>query len=79
MNLNFCKVTSPVEGIVGIAKAQVGDLVGTAVTSCSPTISTLDPVKILFPVSEADYLAASKRIQETLSKPLDERPESPLN
>ena len=25
LNLNFCKVTAPVDGIVGIAKAQVGD------------------------------------------------------
>ena len=39
------------------------------------SVSTLDPVKILFPVSEADYLAASQRIQETMSKPLDQRPE----
>lgn len=76
LNLNFCKVTAPVEGIVGIAKAQVGDLVGTGSAVVLTSISTLDPAKILFPVSEADYLAANQRVQETLTKPLDQRPES---
>ena len=76
LNLNFCHVTSPVEGIAGLAKAQVGDLVGTGVNIVLTTVSTLDPAKILFPVSEADYLAANRRVQESLNKPLDERPES---
>src|SRR6516225_7422248 len=29
LNLNYCTVTAPVEGIAGLAQAQVGDLVGT--------------------------------------------------
>ena len=74
LNLNFCKVTSPVEGIAGIAQAQVGDLVGTANSAVLTQVSTLDPMKIIFPISEVDYLAASKRVQETMSKPLDQRP-----
>ena len=76
LNLNFCKVLAPVEGIAGIAKAQVGDLVGTGSNVVLTSISTLDPAKILFPVSEADYLAANQRVQETLSEPVDQRPES---
>jgi RND family efflux transporter MFP subunit len=76
LNLNFCKVTSPVEGIAGIAKAQVGDLVGTGSNVILTSVSTLDPAKIVCPISETDYLTANQRIQETLSKPLDQRPES---
>ena len=76
LNLNFCKITSPVEGIAGLAKAQVGDLVGSGGNTVLTSVSTLDPAKILFPVSEADYLAANKRAQEILSKPLDQRDES---
>jgi membrane fusion protein (multidrug efflux system) len=76
LNLNFCKVTAPVDGIVGIAKAQVGDLVGTGNNVVLTSISTLDPAKVVFPVSEAEYLGASKRVQETLNKPFAERPES---
>ena len=75
LNLNFCKVTAPVEGIAGIAKAQVGDLVGTGSNVILTSISTLDPAKILFPVGETDYLTAHARIQEALNMSLDQRPE----
>jgi membrane fusion protein, multidrug efflux system len=75
LNLNFCKVMSPVEGIAGIARAQVGDLVGTANSTVLTSVSTLDPIKILFPVSEAEYLAAANRIQESLATPVDQRKE----
>jgi len=76
LNLNFCKVTSPVDGIAGIAQAQVGDLVGTANSLVLTSVSTLDPIKVIFPVSESDYLEAIARVQETMSKPLDQRAES---
>src|SRR6201999_4004509 len=75
-NLNFCHVTSPVEGIAGIAKAQVGDLVGTGNNMVLTSVSTLDPAKILFPISEADYLIANKRLQDAMDKPLDQRPKA---
>lgn len=76
INLNYCKIISPVDGIAGNAQAQVGDLVGTASATVLTTVSTLDPVKIIFPVSENDYLNASKRVMETLAKPFEDRPES---
>jgi RND family efflux transporter MFP subunit len=76
LNLNFCKVTAPVDGIVGLAKAQVGDLVGSGNNVTLTYISALDPVKVTFPISESDYLAASQRVQETMSKPFEQRPES---
>ena len=76
LNVEFCKITSPVPGIAGNAKAQVGDLVGATGGSVLTTVSTLDPAKLIFPVSESDYLAAVTRVEETLSKPFDQRPES---
>jgi membrane fusion protein (multidrug efflux system) len=76
LNLNYCSVTAPVDGIVGLAKAQVGDLVGTGSNVVLTSISTLDPAKVLFPISESDYLAYNKRGQETLSKPVNERPKN---
>ena len=39
------------------------------------SISTLDPARISFPVSEADYFAANEQVQEILNKPLEQRPE----
>lgn len=76
LNLDFCKVTSPVDGIAGISQVQVGDLVGPGHATQLTSVSTLDPVKIIFPVSETDYLDAQARAQEILSKPLGERGET---
>jgi len=54
LNLGFTKVLSLIDGIAGIAQAQIGDLV----TQSTPltTVSTVDPIKIYFPISEREYL-----------------------
>jgi membrane fusion protein (multidrug efflux system) len=75
LNLDFCKITSPVEGIAGIALAQVGDLVGTSSSAVLTSVSTLDPARLVFPISEVEYLLASARIQDGLAKPIEERQE----
>lgn len=54
LNLGFTKIISPIDGIAGIARAQIGDLVGP--TSLLTTVSTVDPIKVYFPVSEQEYL-----------------------
>lgn len=76
LNVEYCKIISPVDGIAGIAQAQIGDLVGSGANTVLTSVSTLDPAKLIFPVSEADYLTASKRVEETMQKPMNERPES---
>lgn len=75
LNLDFCQVTAPVEGIAGIAQAQVGDLVGSGSNVVLTSVSTLDPIKIIFPISEVEYLAASDKLQESITRPIDQRPE----
>ena len=54
LNLQWTKVYSPIDGVAGIAQAQVGDLVGTS-TSLT-TVSQVDPIKVSFPVSEKLYM-----------------------
>jgi membrane fusion protein (multidrug efflux system) len=76
LNLQFCQVLSPVDGIAAVAKAQVGDLVGTSSNTVLTSVSTLDPVKVIFPISEEEYLLASARVAEIIRRPLQERPES---
>jgi RND family efflux transporter MFP subunit len=71
LNLSFTKVVSLIDGIAGIAQAQIGDLVGPA--TLLTTVSTVDPIKVYFPVSERGYLdyvkenpdAAKRAAQET--------------
>jgi RND family efflux transporter MFP subunit len=55
LNLGFTQVTSPVDGIADVAKAQVGDLVSSN-SGTLTTVSTLDPIRDYFTVSEQDYL-----------------------
>jgi RND family efflux transporter MFP subunit len=56
LNLDFTRVASPVDGVAGLTQVQVGDLVGPA-TGVLTTVSTLDPMKVYFPISEQSYLA----------------------
>ena len=54
INLGYTKITSPIDGIVGIAKAQVGDLVGPA-TGALTTISQVDPIKAAISLGEQSF------------------------
>lgn len=67
LNEQWTQVTSPIAGIAGIAKAQVGDLVSP--TMLLATVSQLDPIKVKFPVSEKTYLHFADQInQDPLGK-----------
>lgn len=52
--MSWTRVTSPIGGIAGLAKGQVGDLVNpqTVLT----TVSTVDPIRVEYQVSEQEYL-----------------------
>ncbi len=62
LNLLFTKVTAPIDGIVGVAKAQIGDLVGPSDELAS--MSTLDPIRVYFPISEHEYLRAADKVRQ---------------
>ena len=56
LNLEWTKITSPIDGIAGIAKAQLGNLVGASATEELTTVSTVDPIKVYIQLSEQQYL-----------------------
>jgi membrane fusion protein (multidrug efflux system) len=56
LNLGFCRITSLIDGIAGTAQAQIGDLVGPG-TAALTTVSTVDPMRVYFSISEQSYLA----------------------
>lgn len=60
LNLGFTRITSPIDGIAGIAQAQVGNLVNPT-SGILTTVSTVDPVKVYFTVSEQEYLDYARR------------------
>lgn len=56
LNLEFTKITSPINGIAGIAKAQIGDLLSPSATTELTTVSTVDPIKVYINISEREYI-----------------------
>jgi membrane fusion protein (multidrug efflux system) len=60
LNLAWTKVRSPIDGIAGVAAAQVGNLVSTS--SILTNVSQLDPIRAYFSISESDYLSIATRL-----------------
>jgi membrane fusion protein (multidrug efflux system) len=60
INLGFTRLTAPIDGIPGIAQLQVGALVSPA-SGPITTVSTLDPIKAYFTLSEQQYLARQRQ------------------
>ncbi|HSE24081.1 MAG TPA: efflux RND transporter periplasmic adaptor subunit [Pyrinomonadaceae bacterium] len=59
LNVSFTRIVSPIDGIAGIAQAQVGNLVNPT-SGVLTTVSTVDPIKVGFTLSESDYLKFNK-------------------
>lgn len=60
INLGFTRIISPIDGLPGIAQLQVGSLVSPA-SGPITTVSTVDPIKVYFTVSEQEYLDFARR------------------
>jgi membrane fusion protein (multidrug efflux system) len=71
LDLGFTKVSSPIGGIAGIAKAQIGNLVGPSSTQELTSVSTLDPIKVYINVSEQEYLSTRESNEKVEAIPLD--------
>jgi membrane fusion protein (multidrug efflux system) len=63
IDLSFTKITSPIDGIAGIAKAQLGDLVGSPGGPELTTVSKVDPIKVFVPLSEQEYMRFNREAE----------------
>jgi membrane fusion protein, multidrug efflux system len=59
VNLGFTRLTSLIDGVAGAATVQVGNLVAPS-SAAVTTVSTLDPIKAVFTVSEQEYLSLAR-------------------
>lgn len=55
LDLDFTRILAPIDGVAGIAKAQIGDLVGPA-TGALTNLSTVEPIRAYILVSEQEYI-----------------------
>ena len=60
LDLKFTKIHSPITGIIGKEEVTVGNLVVKDKTLLT-TISSWDPMRVVFSISESDYLLLAKR------------------
>jgi RND family efflux transporter MFP subunit len=67
VNTGFTHLTSPIDGIAGVAQVQVGNLVNPT-SGVITTVSTLDPIKANFTVGEQEYLSLTRAGMDELAK-----------
>jgi RND family efflux transporter MFP subunit len=60
INLDFTRLIAPIDGIAGQAQLQVGALVNPG-SGPVTSVSTVDPIKVYFTVSEREYLEWNRR------------------
>lgn len=60
INLDFTRLIAPIDGIAGQAQLQVGALASPA-SGPVTSVSTVDPIKVYFTVSESEYLDWRRR------------------
>lgn len=55
-SLDYTKVKSPIDGIIGVRNVSIGTLVGQSEPTLLTTVSQLETVRVRFPISEQLYL-----------------------
>lgn len=65
INLSYAEISSPMDGIIGLTQAKVGDFVGAAPNPVVlNTVSDVDPILVRFAISEREYLALARAISD---------------
>jgi membrane fusion protein, multidrug efflux system len=62
LNLGFTTIAAPIDGVAGIANAQVGDFISPQSANALTTISAVNPILVNFTPSEQDYLRAKREM-----------------
>lgn len=76
LNLGFTQVRSLIGGVAGQATTQVGNLVSPQ--SVLTSVSQLDPIKVYFSISDAEYLALTSRARQKGGDLLSSKSDLPL-
>jgi membrane fusion protein (multidrug efflux system) len=72
IELGYCKIYSPINGIIGMTKARVGDFVGKDPNPVIlNTVSQTNHVKVRFSLTESDYLFMSREYEEQAKENLE--------
>ena len=61
LDLSYCNVYSPIDGVIGFQQVDVGNLVGRGDATLLATVSRSDPLLVDFNLSESDFLRLTDR------------------
>ncbi|WP_396186565.1 efflux RND transporter periplasmic adaptor subunit [Flavobacterium sp.] len=64
LELGYCRILSPITGLIGISKVRVGDYVRPGPTSVLNTVSDLGDVRVRFTMSEQEFLRIFREINK---------------
>jgi membrane fusion protein, multidrug efflux system len=56
LNVEYCTITTPIDGIAGTRQVAPGNLVGQGDATLLTTVSNVDPVRVFVSISESEYL-----------------------
>ena len=56
LNVSYCTIRSPIEGLIGKRLVSPGNLVGKGEATLLDTVSSIDPIRVAVTISEAEYL-----------------------
>src|SRR4029453_8438610 len=60
---SYTRVTSPISGLAGNRQADIGSYVGSPEPTVLTVVSSLNPVRFDFTISESEYLAYARAIK----------------
>jgi membrane fusion protein (multidrug efflux system) len=63
LNVSYATIRSPIDGVAGFNHVDPGNYINPAQAPVLTTVSTIDPMKVVFGLSESDYLRVVKRYQ----------------
>lgn len=69
VNLNFCRILSPIDGRVGLRQVDQGNYVTPGDTNGLVVITQLAPISVLFVLPEDNLQAVSKRLRDGATLP----------
>ena len=61
LDLSYTEIRCPIDGLIGRQEVSVGNLVGRGEPTLLATVSTTDPMRVDFSISETDYVTLVKR------------------
>ena len=78
LDMGYTRVTSPITGLAGSRQVDVGSYVGSPQPTVLTVVSSLDPVRFNFTISESEYLAYARATQGRAGKRSGPGPELEL-